>query len=843
MIWMLPAWRTLRKSPLRTILLAVTIMVSIASYYGTTSFITQFNDSIAKSSRQMLGGDLMLTSYLEPYSMDDSQALPESLSETFSFSMQTRVASDQRVSNIVLKGISESYPFYGRDRIHPKGEWPANGVYLTKTAAERLQAKEGDTIKIPDRLDQMQHYTVTAIINDTVEFYGDAAIFGSMYIHYDQLMKNILDLDTPVYNERLIKLREGASISDIQADLQKTQPQTTIITPQIVEENQFSEKKFVLFYLQFVSLISLFIATIAVYNTMKMVWMARLDEIAVYKAVGMKGWKITRILLSESLILGTIGSISGGILGILFYSVLSLILGHAIDIEMTWRMQWWTLLVACGLGILVTLCATLLSVRPLLRINPTILLRISAQKPLRSRSSLFEKLIVFLGAAAISAFYIRDVLAPGVYSLSSYVTCFFISIGILLVAIIITQLGSSLFRLFFYLIGKIKVVRSQSIFLSLQRVGRHSKKNGLIAFVLSVSICSVLASLVFGQNLIHSVNNQVMEQLEGNVIVTSSTGDRGQTENVIAKATGTAPPKPHMQAQLDLVSFNDQAFQEKIFSLQKNKRVAAMFRSSTVTVESVDLNSSSEHRYKVIAGTDLTGNEDEALFIEEFHTDLGLQVGDTVTVKINDVDYTLKAKGFFQSGTVKTAFLRVSDAEIREWNIPTRFIYYTSANDQALEQMYSKLPPSAMTYSMNQAAVDGLQNILDMQKKIFTLISAFTLLIAALLIANQFMNTILEAQYDLAILKTCGVGDRQIKRSFLIENGLISIIGGAAGTFVSLFVAAVGELLVSGMTDVPVRLVWFVIGCGIALFLSYTVTSIVSSRLTRISPARLLHQG
>jgi putative ABC transport system permease protein len=332
------------------------------------------------------------------------------------------------------------------------------------------------------------------------------------------------------------------------------------------------------------------------------------------------------------------------------------------------------------------------------------------------------------------------------------------------------------------------------------------------------------------------------QQLEGNVVVTSTVADGPNTEKAMKSSLGLSNVISHSQIQAEIISLADQSFSDKISTLQQNMRVVSMFKNANVTIESTDISTKQKY-YKIINGADLDGTPGQAVVIEEFQTDLGLKVGDSIVVRINQKLQPITIAGFYKSGTVKTAFIRMSDQDMQGYDQASRLTYYVNADGESFNRLFSELPASAMAYSLNQAVIDGLQDVLTLQKNIFTLISVFTLFIAMLMIANQFINSMLQSTFDFAVLKACGVTNRQIKKSLLLENTIISLTGGVIGTFVSFFVAAIGELLVSGYADVPVRLNWFLGGCGIALLISFAVTIILSRSISQIRPIVLLKQG
>ncbi len=62
-----------------------------------------------------------------------------------------------------------------------------------------------------------------------------------------------------------------------------------------------------------------------------------------------------------------------------------------------------------------------------------------------------------------------------------------------------------------------------------------------------------------------------------------------------------------------------------------------------------------------------------------------------------------------------------------------------------------------------------------------TVVAGVALLVAALGIANTMLMSVLERTREVGVMKAVGAADRHIRRIFLLEGGLIGVVGGILG--------------------------------------------------------------
>ncbi len=88
-------------------------------------------------------------------------------------------------------------------------------------------------------------------------------------------------------------------------------------------------------------------------------------------------------------------------------------------------------------------------------------------------------------------------------------------------------------------------------------------------------------------------------------------------------------------------------------------------------------------------------------------------------------------------------------------------------------------------------------NITGLLTAFLGLIAAISLLVGSIGVANTMFMSVLERTREIGILKALGAGETVIRSIFLIESGLIGIVGGAIGVIISYVLAKLLEALAS----------------------------------------------
>jgi len=130
-------------------------------------------------------------------------------------------------------------------------------------------------------------------------------------------------------------------------------------------------------------------------------------------------------------------------------------------------------------------------------------------------------------------------------------------------------------------------------------------------------------------------------------------------------------------------------------------------------------------------------------------------------------------------------------------------------------------------------------------------IGFLALFIASLSIVNTMVMSINERTREIGILKSLGAEEGQIRALFLLESGLIGLIGSAAGLLIGYGVSRLGSLILRrimvGQQAPPVDLfslsIWIVLGAvGFGVGVSLVSGLYPAARAARVDPVQALRQ-
>jgi putative ABC transport system permease protein len=135
-----------------------------------------------------------------------------------------------------------------------------------------------------------------------------------------------------------------------------------------------------------------------------------------------------------------------------------------------------------------------------------------------------------------------------------------------------------------------------------------------------------------------------------------------------------------------------------------------------------------------------------------------------------------------------------------------------------------------------------------------TIIAGVALLVAALGIANTMLMTVLERTREVGVMKAVGAADRHIRRIFLVEGGLIGLVGGTLGVLLAwgasfpldawIRSAVSAQMKIDLKESLFVFPAWLTLGCVAFACVVTTVAAVYPAhRAARVNPiAALRHE-
>ena len=311
--------RDFRAGELR--LLGLALVIAVASLSSVSFFSDRLSRALTREAHQLLGGDLLLVADHPWDKAYRAEAQRRGLRAITSVSFPSMTAANGASHLAGIKAVEPGYPLRGALRIAPglnqpdaeTRETPARGsVWLDERLASALEARTGDVVKLGNA-----SLAVSAVLtlepDRGVNFFNIAP----------RLMMHALDLQATQLVQvgsrityRLHLAGEGDAVAAYQAWAEKRLGRGERIEsldnarPEVRSALDRAEK-----FLRLAALLAAVLAAVAVGLAARRFMQRHLDGCAVMRCLGARGSQLLRIYLGEFLLFGAIASALGCLFG------------------------------------------------------------------------------------------------------------------------------------------------------------------------------------------------------------------------------------------------------------------------------------------------------------------------------------------------------------------------------------------------------------------------------------------------------------------------------------------------------------------------------------------------
>ncbi|WP_062294043.1 ABC transporter permease [Demequina phytophila] len=552
------------------------------------------------------------------------------------------------------------------------------------------------------------------------------------------------------------------------------------------------------------ALIALFVGSYIIVNTFRIIVTQRTREFGLLRAIGVSGRQLRTMILLEALVIAVVASTVGIALGYLGALGLSAVVEAVSgNIFGTVTLPLDALLWGYALGALVTLIAALMPAIHASTISPMEALRESAtesKKPLRLRN-IVGGALALLGVLAIVVGLYMDVPRPYVYVGAGAMV---LIIGVtLLAAQVLVPLAYGLKTLLtrlFRVDGK----------LAANNIRREPRRSANTAAALMIGVMLLALVSTFTESLKSVVTDQFASS-DADFFVLSTQGaipagaiDTLESQDGVAFVTSTGIDS----AQYDGVGY-------AVASIDPETADAAFDYNNEPDFDQLD----------------------GGVFIDPVIQELGVEVGDQVTLEGAEGSATLEVTGLYlNEGDANFWVDEATGAELfGEYDIIQAMVVLDEGVDAeaAQEQLTEALAadyPLVVLQAPDELAQFANQFI-DLLLGVISAMLGAALIIAVLGVANTLLLSVTERTREIGLLRAVGVRRRSVRRMIRIESLVMAIFGTFLGMIlgVGLGVALVKALEEFGFSSVAIPWTWL----GI-----YMVLAIVAGVVAAMSPAR-----
>ncbi|QFQ99380.1 ABC transporter permease [Streptomyces phaeolivaceus] len=813
------------KARLLMTVLAVTLGVAFVS--GTLVFTSTVTDAYKNSSQKGLGNvDVAIqphksdndrsnpgeTPRLTQRLLDQVAAAPGVASVTGSVSGFAAVADKH--GGLVSKGGSSGGANYypgadGKDARYPmkSGQAPARAgdLALDSKTAERAGYRVGDIVRISVDGPVLQQKLTGIFTTDD----GNVSAGGSLAL-FDTATAQKLYAEPGQFDQIDVKAAENTSQNALKADLGRILPEDAEATTgrkladdqakDIAESMDGMTTGMLVF-----AGVALFVSIFIIANTFTMLVAQRTKELALLRAVGATRRQVTRSVLIEALLVGTVAAVAGLLVGIGMGALLRSVMGSSgteiPDGPLVIPSS--AVIASLVVGTVVTMLAAWLPGRRAAKIPPIAAMN-SVHAVATARSLAVRNAIggILAAVGVVTSVLAKDESVMG--------------LGAMLLVIGVFVLTPLLSRPVIAAVAPLLSAFGMPGKLARQNAVRNPRRTAATASALMIGLTLITGLTVIASSVQQAIDKMAADSLKADYVV------------VMASMHDLSPDIAEKLAATADVTVSSPMRPAPVFIGDKGESLTGVDGATIGRLVKADFTDGS---FAGLSGKKVVVDEETA----KSH---GWKINSSFTVTYEDGRRdSLTVSGVYE-GTQMVQGIMVDNATVTP--------HLTEVNDRQVLVKTASGGSAATEERLRKALGDNpaiqIQSKADISREVAKLIGlmlnilygllAMAVIIAVLGVVNTLAMSVSERQREIGMLRAIGLGSSSVQRMVRLESMIISLFGGLLGVALGVFFGwAAGELISTGMPTYELALPWG----RLALFL---LLAAVVGMLAALWPAR-----
>ncbi|MEV0176532.1 FtsX-like permease family protein [Streptomyces sp. NPDC050803] len=705
------------------------------------------------------------------------------------------------------------YPLVSGHAPSGKGE-----VLLDSRSAERAGYEVGDTVRIS--VDgPVLNPTITGIFTTDD---GNVAAGGSLAL-FDTATAQQLFGKTGTYDEIDVRAKAGVSQAALKAELDKALPKDLVETTtgkqladdqaEMISSQMGSFRQLLLAFAG----IALFVGTFIIANTFTMLVAQRTKELALLRAVGASRRQVTRSVLIEAFVVGTVagatGLVAGIGIGVGLRSLMSTLGATVPDGPLV--VSPGTVATALAVGVVITMLAAWLPGRRAAKIPP-----VAAMSSVHAQATTKSLVLRNTLGALFSGAGIAVVLAATTMDGSDGQAP--MGLGAVLLIIGVFILTPLLSRPLIAAAAPVLKVFGISGKLARQNSVRNPRRTAATASALMIGLTLITGMTVMAGSLQKSIDKMASSSLRADYVVSMANGNGLSTDvdtklRALDDVTATSPLR-NAPSRID----------------GETEYLTGVNGSVIGDLTDLPLDDGAF----TVGGTKVVVDDDTA----KSH---GWTAGSGFTVHYEDGKaQKLTVAGVYQGNEMIRGIMLDNGTLTPHLTDPTDMQVMVKTSDGASDATKDRLEKAL---GANPAIkVQDKKDLSNEIAQMFTLILnmvygllAMAVLVAVLGVINTLAMSVFERSQEIGMLRAIGLDRKGIKRMVRLESLVISLFGGVLGIGLGVFFGwAAGELLGTRMATYELVLPWA--RMGVFLLLAATVGVLAAlwpaRRAARLAP-------
>ena len=741
----------------RLVLMILSIALSTGLLVACLGMINTIKDSITEPARKMSEGK-----NIEMHSVSDN---PYFTKDDFSHDGLTEITGELQTVGVKVENDKLSYVILrGREKYDGAlvgGEWKDSAepdCVVSERIAKEWNLKAGDRFEIMYNGEPLTVNIKAVAVNDGM-FYADTKEQFYMVISYTYLNEQLgADSRYNAMYAKIIGEKNKLTGDEIDAAVKKfNEANETVKATAIDTVTVLGNFDSLILGIGCMFIIVVVVSGLIISGVFRMIISERLPVLGTFMSQGASKGKVSRILILESVLYGLFGGIVGAALGEGILYLVGRLISPLADygIYLPFKIEWLNVTIGIAFAIVMSAISSWLAVRKIkkLQTKDVILNRVES-------TGKRKRFKFFLGAAMLTAAAIGNAQIMGTVSAQSLLYLALSMVGILLVTPTLVRVIAGLLAKLFR--------KNTTMFLALNNI-RTSRLliNNVVLLVMAVS--SVLTVAMFGSTMVDACREAYTEF------------DFDYCVNVNFQGGGEEPIGDTILRNIKELDCVDTA------TVSSEQLGAAEIDGKNVIAMGVDPGPYRDYNdyieldtYKDY-DTFVNSSENEVVITKVVARNFDLKVGDTVKVKINNIEQELHVCAVVNGKLYNSGeFILISNSKIRE-------LYHTSGVDQvyfkvkgdmkeAEKQFKTMVTNFGATYVDRDTMCDQNIEQNDMIVKLIQVFAYLTMIIASIGIFNNIVICFRQRSREFAVLASVGMTGSARKRLILVESLLCVII-------------------------------------------------------------------
>ncbi|MBB1249586.1 ABC transporter permease [Rhizobium sp. G21] len=775
------------------------ILLGTAAIAGVNSVAASMSEALEGRGREILAGDIRFE-LKQREANTAERAYLDSLGEVaVASNMRSMVRSEDKTRQTLseLKAVDGLYPLYGAfvaDPDRPLAELLAerDGVYgalAQPMLLDRLGGKVGDRVLIGD----MQIEIRGRIVSEPDQLSDGFAFAPRLLIARDALVKSgLMQTGSLVDNNYRIKLPAGAkSNGQIRREAQAKFPEagwairgSGNAAPALSNNiERFSE------FLTLVGLAALAAGGVGVANAVTAYLDAKRGVIACFKSLGAPGRLIVMVYLIQILLIATLAIIGGLAVGAAITPVVGYFLKGYMPAPEGLTLYPRALGLAALFGLLITLAFSILPLGRSRLVRATELFRSQSETGWRVPARYYIAAgAVFMAVAALAVFSAEQRFLAFVF-VASTASAFLV---LRLVAVGVAALAR-----------RVRQVRSPALRLAIGNIHRPGALTSSVILSLGLGLTLLSALALIEGNLRGSLAGAMAEKAPNFFFIDIQNRDIDGFRNVVKRTApnGDVGSVPMLRGRI--LAFNGEDVQKR--SVPQEARWVLQGDRGITYSETVPENSRVEEGAwwdKDYSGEPLVS------FASEEGRQLGLKIGDTVTVNVLGRNITARIANFreVEWRSMSINFVMVFSPNTfkgapHAWLATLTDHTATPADEQAVMRSVTNAYPGITSIRVKDA-LDIASNLVGQLATAVRAAASIALVVSVLVLSGAIAAGNRARIHDAVVLKTLGARRSMLMRAYFYEYALLGL---SASIFALAAASVASWYVVTEIMELPFR--------------------------------------